>query len=346
MTRKKVKLVWIANDSARKASFKKRKQGLLKKVKELTTLCDVSALVIIYGPNDNEAAIWPSHPIVEELLARFESIPEIERCKKMMNQETYLKERGLKMHEQLRKHHKKNGEKEMGYMMHQISQGKQFIEFQTSELTNFFWMIDDRMKEIRRRAEYIQHVPLPPVGLPPPPFQGAAPTGGNMIMGETWWDNIYADIIKNKGSSTARATSSVRSETGFPYGSTANELGLQFGSFPYRGFNETGRTGPGMENFGGTNRESSEMSLALGLPHNNYNSYNSSNAMDFHEYMGRNITRLNQNDNLQGVQKGGNSTIGSDLGFPSNLFTGSSTAGSDAGLPYDVTKAWLTPPSP
>ncbi|KAI4333301.1 hypothetical protein L6164_018131 [Bauhinia variegata] len=41
MTRGKVKLQLIANESTRRAAFRKRKKGLLKKVDELTKLCGV-----------------------------------------------------------------------------------------------------------------------------------------------------------------------------------------------------------------------------------------------------------------------------------------------------------------
>ncbi|KAH7512261.1 uncharacterized protein LOC112489112 [Ziziphus jujuba] len=160
MTRKKVKLVWIGNDSARKASFKKRRTGLLKKVSELTTLCGVSAFVVVYGPDDTEPAVWPSRQVVAQLLARFQSVPEIERCKKMMNQESYLRERAGKMQEQLRKHSRKNKEMEMARIMHQIHKGKQLIEFETIELTGLVWMLEERMKEIRKRVEYFQQGPL------------------------------------------------------------------------------------------------------------------------------------------------------------------------------------------
>ncbi|XP_021815730.1 agamous-like MADS-box protein AGL80 [Prunus avium] len=45
MTRKKVSLTYITNDSARKATFKKRKTGLMKKGNELSTLCDIQACI-------------------------------------------------------------------------------------------------------------------------------------------------------------------------------------------------------------------------------------------------------------------------------------------------------------
>ncbi|CAB4263171.1 unnamed protein product [Prunus armeniaca] len=103
MTRKKVKLAWITNDSARKTNFRIRKEGLLKKLSELGIFCDVSGFAIIYGPDDKEPVVWPSNPIAEELLARCQRIPEVDRCMKMMNQETYLKDRLAKLKEQLTK---------------------------------------------------------------------------------------------------------------------------------------------------------------------------------------------------------------------------------------------------
>ncbi|KAI5350049.1 hypothetical protein L3X38_002940 [Prunus dulcis] len=93
MARNKVKLAWIKNDAARKSTFRKRKACLLKKMSEINNLCDVSAFIIVYGSDADEPIVWPDCPLVEQLLARFQNIPELERWKKMMIQETYLKER-------------------------------------------------------------------------------------------------------------------------------------------------------------------------------------------------------------------------------------------------------------
>ncbi|CAB4293817.1 unnamed protein product [Prunus armeniaca] len=57
MTRKKVKLAWITNDSARKTNFRIRKEGLLKKLSELGIFCDVSGFAIIYGPDETRSRL-------------------------------------------------------------------------------------------------------------------------------------------------------------------------------------------------------------------------------------------------------------------------------------------------
>ncbi|KAK4718003.1 hypothetical protein R3W88_016341 [Solanum pinnatisectum] len=50
MTRKKVIFYFIENETDRKVSYNKRHEGLLKKVQELNTLCDIEMALIIYSP--------------------------------------------------------------------------------------------------------------------------------------------------------------------------------------------------------------------------------------------------------------------------------------------------------
>ncbi|KAK3222411.1 hypothetical protein Dsin_009436 [Dipteronia sinensis] len=60
MTRK-VKLWYMAKDSARKATFRKRKKGLWKKVSELSsTLCGIDVCAIVYNPYDNQPSRGPN----------------------------------------------------------------------------------------------------------------------------------------------------------------------------------------------------------------------------------------------------------------------------------------------
>ncbi|KAK9292177.1 hypothetical protein L1049_020137 [Liquidambar formosana] len=122
MTRKKVKLAFITNDSARKATFKKRKKGLIKKVSELSTLCGIEACAIIYSPYDSQPEIWPSPLGVRRVVAQFKEMPEMEQSKKMVNQESFLRQRIVKAKEQLKKQQKDNREKEVSQVMfHNLS---------------------------------------------------------------------------------------------------------------------------------------------------------------------------------------------------------------------------------
>ncbi|AAC13600.1 contains similarity to SRF-type transcription factor DNA-binding and dimerization domain (Pfam: transcript_fact.hmm, score 63.38) [Arabidopsis thaliana] len=87
MGMKKVKLSLIANEISRETSFMKRKNGIMKKLYELSTLCGVQACTLIYSP---------FIPVPE-----FLEMSPTARTRKMMNQETYLMERITKAKEQL-----------------------------------------------------------------------------------------------------------------------------------------------------------------------------------------------------------------------------------------------------
>ncbi|EYU33268.1 hypothetical protein MIMGU_mgv1a021353mg [Erythranthe guttata] len=64
MGRGKLKLELMRNEKSRRLSFKKRKDGLINKLHQLTTLCDVTACMIIFDDNSNyqEPDIWPRDP--------------------------------------------------------------------------------------------------------------------------------------------------------------------------------------------------------------------------------------------------------------------------------------------
>ncbi|GMN23112.1 hypothetical protein TIFTF001_000008 [Ficus carica] len=82
MTRKKGNLAYITNDSVRKATFKKRKEGLIKKVNKLTTLCGSDACTIIYSPYNPEPELFPSPPGVQQGL----NIPDLNDLSSMIGQ--------------------------------------------------------------------------------------------------------------------------------------------------------------------------------------------------------------------------------------------------------------------
>ncbi|TYI65413.1 hypothetical protein E1A91_D09G156100v1 [Gossypium mustelinum] len=169
MARKKVKLAWIENSSARRASLTKRRQRLVKKVTELTTLC-------------GEPIVWPSREEVERLLRKFNEVPEVESMKRSMNLETYYKEMISKSQDQLRKQNRKNKEMEVGQLMLQIEQGKMPDDFNVNELDDLIWYGETMRTDIRKLMEFYEQFPSSSVGLtqgdaplPPPPPQGRAP---------------------------------------------------------------------------------------------------------------------------------------------------------------------------
>ncbi|KAK0583760.1 hypothetical protein LWI29_002634 [Acer saccharum] len=160
MTRKKVNLSWIVKDSARKASLKKRTVGLLKKVSELSTLCRVEAFVIIYSPDDRQLVMWPTHSEVQEKLTRFNNMPEMERTKKMENQETYLKERVRKLEEQFDQQQKKNMELKVSNLMHNVYEGNFLDEMNITDLESLVQFVNEKRTIIKIKLELRQQASL------------------------------------------------------------------------------------------------------------------------------------------------------------------------------------------
>ncbi|XP_021911964.1 agamous-like MADS-box protein AGL80 [Carica papaya] len=150
MARKKVKLAYITNDSARKAMFKKRKKGLMKKVSELSTICDVKACAIIYNPYDSKQEVLPSLFGAQCVLADFKRLPKMEQSKKMVNQETFLCQKISKAIDQLKKQCKDNHEKEITHIMFQSLIGKPLHQLNLVNLNNFGWFIEQCLKEIQK----------------------------------------------------------------------------------------------------------------------------------------------------------------------------------------------------
>ncbi|KAL6531387.1 hypothetical protein OROMI_027750 [Orobanche minor] len=153
MTRKKVKLAFITNDSARKATFKKRKKGLMKKVSELSTLCGIEACAIVYSPYESHPDVWPDGRGAQRVLAQFKRMPEMEQSKKMVNQESFIRNRIMKAADQLKKLHKDNREKEMTHLMYQCLTGKGLQGLAVPELNDMCWLLDQNLKEIYKRID-------------------------------------------------------------------------------------------------------------------------------------------------------------------------------------------------
>lgn len=156
MARRKVKLSFITNDGARKSTFKKRKKGIIKKVSEITTLCDIKAAAIIYSPYDSQPEVWPNHTAAHSLLTRFQNMPEMEKSRKMVDQETYLKQRIDKVREQIKKLQKENREKEVTRVMYDCLKGRTLKDLQLRDINDLGWVIDRHLREIEIRKRAIK----------------------------------------------------------------------------------------------------------------------------------------------------------------------------------------------
>ncbi|KAK5774966.1 MADS-box protein FLOWERING LOCUS C-like [Gossypium arboreum] len=66
MGKRRTEMKLIENEKARKRVFEKRRTNLLKKAKELSILCDIKLLLIIYEHGKVKAEIWPHNNVEAE----------------------------------------------------------------------------------------------------------------------------------------------------------------------------------------------------------------------------------------------------------------------------------------
>lgn len=92
----------------RKASFKKRTNGLVKKVVEVSTLCGVDACVVVHSEDNMLAQVWPSRERALQVYSRYLDHSEVERDRVSFNPVTYTEDRINKMKEQIARLQKTN----------------------------------------------------------------------------------------------------------------------------------------------------------------------------------------------------------------------------------------------
>ncbi|MBA0753380.1 hypothetical protein Gogos_021308 [Gossypium gossypioides] len=166
MTRKKVKLAYITDDSARKATYKKRTKGLMKKLSELSTLCDINVCSIMYSPYESQLEVWPSPMGVQQVFSKLETIPEMEKSKNMLNPESFLSQKTIKAAEQLKKHCKESWEKEMTQVMLNTICSKWVVHGLNFEaLSEINLLLGKKRTDIDKRIDTLSKTPLNPQGV-------------------------------------------------------------------------------------------------------------------------------------------------------------------------------------
>ncbi|KAL8551353.1 hypothetical protein ACS0TY_000440 [Phlomoides rotata] len=120
MGRAKLKMELIPKEKTRNITFKKRKDGLVQKIQELTTLCDVRACMIIYGPKQEngsiEPEIWPrDHDEVKRVIENFKSKKK-DFGSKTFGLADFFNERKRKIENELSELRKRNMEPEYKFL--------------------------------------------------------------------------------------------------------------------------------------------------------------------------------------------------------------------------------------
>nr|GEZ57458.1 agamous-like MADS-box protein AGL80 [Tanacetum cinerariifolium] len=109
MTCPPLKLQFKVDPKARKATLRKRKDGLLKKMDELKILCDVDACLVMYETPDADAPaeVWPCHSEAVRVIEKFEEAKKVSPFPEL-DRKALIKKSMVKAEKELKKVKEKN----------------------------------------------------------------------------------------------------------------------------------------------------------------------------------------------------------------------------------------------
>lgn len=126
---------------------------MIKKIGEISILCGIQACAIIYSPDEpDQPEVWPSEEGVESAITRFRSVSELEQSKKMFCQESFLRQRIVKVQEQLKKVRNENRKKEINHLISQyLTVGNKLESANIIDLNDISFLADQCLEDITKK---------------------------------------------------------------------------------------------------------------------------------------------------------------------------------------------------
>ncbi|XP_019155379.1 PREDICTED: agamous-like MADS-box protein AGL80 [Ipomoea nil] len=152
---------------------------MVKKLNELTVLCSADAAMIMYSSFELGPVIWPTVERVQELIARFMQLPDVQQTRRMMSQDSFVAQWLEKLGTQLLKLKQENREKEMNAVMHQIFRGGQIVDHLSSvDLNDLGWVLNTNIAQsVMRLVRDSPTLAPPSVVAPADVFSGQSDQG-------------------------------------------------------------------------------------------------------------------------------------------------------------------------
>ncbi|XP_076903542.1 agamous-like MADS-box protein AGL65 [Bidens hawaiensis] len=91
MGRVKLKIKRLENISNRQVTFSKRRNGILKKAKELSVLCDIDIILLLFSPTGKPTLFTGQRSNIDEVIAKFARLTPQERAKRKLESLEALK---------------------------------------------------------------------------------------------------------------------------------------------------------------------------------------------------------------------------------------------------------------
>nr|XP_048318653.1 agamous-like MADS-box protein AGL30 [Ziziphus jujuba var. spinosa]XP_048318654.1 agamous-like MADS-box protein AGL30 [Ziziphus jujuba var. spinosa]XP_048318655.1 agamous-like MADS-box protein AGL30 [Ziziphus jujuba var. spinosa] len=84
MGRVKLKIKRLENTNGRQATYAKRKHGIMKKANELSILCDIDIILLMFSPTGKPSLCSGKRSSIEEVIAKFAQLTPQERAKRKL----------------------------------------------------------------------------------------------------------------------------------------------------------------------------------------------------------------------------------------------------------------------
>ncbi|KAM7252111.1 hypothetical protein ACFE04_023994 [Oxalis oulophora] len=137
MGRVKLKIKRLENTNGRQATYAKRKHGIMKKANELSILCDIDIVLLMFSPTGKPSLCTGKRSSIEEVVAKFSQLTPQERAKRKLESLEALKKTFKKLD------HDVNIEECLGTSSHSAE-----------ELADQARVLQNRLSEVHRRLSY------------------------------------------------------------------------------------------------------------------------------------------------------------------------------------------------
>ncbi|KAL5228953.1 hypothetical protein ABZP36_017218 [Zizania latifolia] len=182
----------IANDAERRSRHQRRSDGLLKKVQELSVLCNVPACVVIYDTDDTaEPNVWPSMQETTNLMQSSLDMLESSVGNKMLDREALLQKSIAKAENKLDRRRSQNRQLEINIIMNDIIAGrrKNLDDLDSKQIEELEWVLAMRHRGIHDHVHVLRSEAVEASSLPP--SQPAAQPASQVVSGEQ--ENMEGD---------------------------------------------------------------------------------------------------------------------------------------------------------
>ncbi|GLT43561.1 hypothetical protein SLA2020_175010 [Shorea laevis] len=141
MGRVKLKIKRLENTQNRQVTYSKRRNGILKKAKELSILCDIDIILLMFSPTGKATLFHGERSNIEEVIAKFSQLTPQERAKRKLESLEALKKTFKKLDHDVN-------------IQDFIGATSQTVE----ELTNEVSALQAQLSEVHKRLSYWSNV--------------------------------------------------------------------------------------------------------------------------------------------------------------------------------------------